>query len=120
MSDLLSKSTLDAVRLAIAEGIAMDYVDLVDVVRQKYGLEVSAREVEIIHRQMQAETQEISLPRPPPSVDVASVLATEQTRDPAGEDPLSHALRFVSAVRGRENAKRALNDLETLLKEIEN
>jgi hypothetical protein len=119
MVDVAKISESEAIRQIIAEGGVMDYVDVVEAVRKKFGIRVSSALVEKVHSQLQQEARNQT-----PSVQPRIRLELGQPPKeplPAPErsgDHLAQVLRFVKSVHGLQNAKRALAELEAVLLEL--
>ncbi len=106
-----------AIRHVIAQGDAMEYVDVVNTVRKQYGLIVSPVRVEEVHIQMQQEIE--ANPQPQATLDAGQTepTATESTAS-TETTHLAHALHYVKSVGGLRNAKRVLAELEATLREL--
>jgi hypothetical protein len=132
MTDATNLSETDAIRQVITEGGAMDYIDVVEAVRKKYGLNVSSGLVEQVHLQMRQASKydiqpriKLELGRPRQPEDAARGQSVDVGGDVdigGGEscppDHLALALRFVKSVHGLQNAHRALRELEAILHEL--
>ena len=108
---------VEAIRQVINEGGAMDYVDVVDRVREKFGLNVSSALVEQIHLEMRQQHKKQTQPRIKLEVVPSEPSEAGITED-GQSDHLAHALRFVQSVRGMRNAKRALSELEDIMRQL--
>ena len=117
MSDNSQISKNEAIRQVVAEGTAMDYVDVVDRVREKYGLTVSAVLVEKLHSQMRKETENNMQPRINLELQANRDRTEKEVVGRPQADDLVHALHYVKSVNGLKNAKRTLAELEVLMQD---
>ena len=137
MSDATQISEAEAIRRVINSGSMMDYIDVVNEVRNQFHLNVTAAQVEQLIKDSDTTTANAK-PRTRVSMDMVAHLPDEvaqtdatqppltqpsqvhpeqvQTELPPTED-LSHAVHFVKSVNGLTNAKRALAALESILLE---
>jgi hypothetical protein len=117
MSDATQISKVDAIRQVIAEGGPMDYADVVAAVREKHGLSVSSALVERVHLD---ERQRIKI-EPHIRLEVGNAGspkpdgAEEHVTGKSTSSDLSHAVAFVKAMHGLQNAKKALAELESIV-----
>ena len=126
MSDTTPLTKKEAIRQVIESGTAMDFIDVVNEVKKQYRMEVSAADVEQIFRELASE------PRTRVSLAVASSLPSAESQPeskstqrmpvqsaslPTADGDLEHALHFVKSVGGLSNAKRALDELESVLRQ---
>ena len=125
MSEQTGVPENEAIRQIIAEGGAMDYVDVVDAVKKRFRVDTTAAQVEQIHQEMM-RAQRTSHQSPPASVklELASKLPPETANAATGaslsgsgsEDAhVAEALKFVNNVGGLSHARVALKRLEQLL-----
>lgn len=137
MSEAPELTEIEAITRVIAEGRAMDYVDVVDAVEKQFRIKTSSATVEKVHRDMmKARADAKQKPKPRVNFELTSSLTDDpgsqpatSTVSPAGEGPgelgrcepsadaLALALQFVKAVGGLKKAKRALQDLEAVLRD---
>ena len=120
MSNAAKPSETEAIRQVIAEGGMMDYIDVVAAVQKRFGMTVSSGLVERVHMQMRQEAQENTSPRIKLELGVAEATeaAEKQASQATPSDHLAQALHFVKSVHGLQNAKRALAELEAMLRDI--
>lgn len=125
-------SEVDAIRRVISAGGAMDYIDVVEAVRQKFGMTVSMGLVEKVYRELPNEARvkveprlTMNLTAPKASVDSGRRTPTDADKKDAPDENsgstsltshLAHALQFVKSVNGLGNAKAALKELESIMK----
>jgi hypothetical protein len=117
MAGMTKISETDAIRQVIAEGGAMDYIDVVDAVRKKFGIKVSSALVEKVHAKLRKEAKNEIQPRIRLELGQAEPAYAEKVEG-AGGDDVAHALRFVRSVNGLQNAKRALAELEAMMRQL--
>ena len=140
MSDTNQISETEAIRRVLKSGSMMDYIDVVNEVRNQFHLNVTAAQVEQLLHESANTTADVK-PRTRVSMDMVAnfpdeVAQTAATQPPLSQPPLSqpspgqteqvqtelpptadlsHALHFVKSVNGLTNAKRALAALESIL-----
>ena len=123
-----------AIRQVIAESGAVDFVDVVNAVRDRFRINVTAAQVEEVYHELARETK--PEPKARTSVTLTSMVSEGENEDsgtpaptaatapsapaPAQQpsqptDDLGHALHYVKSVGGLANAKRKLLELESLL-----
>ena len=130
-----SKPIRDAIRQVIAEAGAVDYIDVVQAVRNKYRFDVTTAQVEEVYHQLDNETRQQPQARTSVSITAMPIASkpeslstneneapeitlphcADSTPMPGPQDDLSKALCFVKSVGGLAAAKRALLDLESVL-----
>ena len=131
MSEATQLSANDAILQVLADGGAMDYVDVVDAVQKRYRQKVSSALVEQVHKEFlkkakKKKKNKKSLPGSRMNIVLTSNLSDElESPQPAKQtsigqvdpksDNLVHALQFVRTVGGLRNAKQALAELESVL-----
>ena len=130
MSNTEKLSKDEAIRRVIAEGSALDYVDVVDEVRKQFGIKVSTGLVEKVYLELKRRGTQLNVePRLQMDIPSPSEPATAVIRSPAGSEKvesegnestsrnshLLHALTFVKSVNGLSNAKAALAELEAIM-----
>ena len=135
MSNMQEISAAQAIAQVIAQTGAVDYIDIVHAVRDRFRLNVTTAQVEQVYHDLANETKPGDKTRP-------SVPLTSQIPDPTVSEPgnpsdqpeltlpmqpvptqprdlltddLGHALQFVKSVGGLANAKRVLGELEAIL-----
>jgi pyruvate dehydrogenase complex dehydrogenase (E1) component len=125
-----------AIRQVIAESGAVDFVDVVNAVRDRFRINVTAAQVEEVYHELARETK--PEPKARTSVTLTSMVSEGGNEDGTPEatvptaatapsaqaptqessqptDDLGHALNYVKSVGGLANAKRTLLELESLL-----
>ena len=126
MSHEQQLSVSDAIRQSIMENDVSDYADVIEIVRKKYGLAVSSADVERVYGQMMRESEAAKSPEITLELGSFSGMDTQRSSKelPSTEgctaDHLGHAMQFVKSVGGFTNAKKALSELETTMKDITN
>ena len=121
MSNIKQISENEAIRKVIAEGKAMDYIDVVEAVRKEYGLSVSSALVEKVHSQLRRQAKALTKPRislEAGTLEHEEKYAELQKTENPETDHLALALRFVQSVKGLANAKKALAELESMMQEL--
>ena len=122
MSDTKHLSEVEAIRQVIVEGGAMDYVDVVNVVRKKFGLNVSSALVEQVHVEMcQQQPKRDIQPRIRMEVGVSDPTLESAKRESVEATPKGHlqlAANFVKSVGGLKNAVQALAELEVIMRDL--
>lgn len=122
MVDSTHITDIEAIQQVIMDGGAMDYIDVVDAVKNRFQLNVSSAQVEQVHHELKKETaskQAKTRPGSRISLDLTTNLSDEsgqQTAHPPTDQPtddLVCALNFVKSIGGLEKAKRALKKLES-------
>ena len=130
MTKAIDTSEIEAIKQVIAEGGAMDYVDVVDAVERRFQVKTSAAKVEQVHRDMaraRMDSKPSSIPRM--KIGLTAKLPSDVERDAmnsgsmrntqASDAPIDEtaiALQFVRTMGGMNKARRALDDLETVLR----
>ncbi|MCA9136146.1 MAG: hypothetical protein KDB00_05290 [Planctomycetales bacterium] len=128
MSNETELSETDAIKLVIADGTAMDYIDVVDAVEKRFRIKTSSAVVEQVHHEMmKARTDAKEHLKPRMALEMASQIPVRKeqqipTSSPKSTetpvtDPMALALQFVKSVGGMKHAKQALADLEAMLRE---
>ena len=135
MANTEQVSEVEAIRQVIAEGNAMDFVDVAEAVQKRFRLDVTASKVEQVVYDMVNSQKPAGKDEQPPPVRIAPRVGVEMmsavvddasqkaAAEPAPEptastepaDEMAHALHFVKSVNGLANAKRALAELESVL-----
>ena len=122
-------SETDAIKLVIAEGTAMDYIDVVNEVEKRFRIKTSSAVVEQVHHDMvKSRTDAKEHLKPRLSLEMASQIpartekhaaAPASTSTPTADDgdPMTLALHFVKSVGGMKQAKQALAELEAVLRD---
>ena len=121
----------EAIRQVIAQSGAVDFVDVVNAVRDRFRLSVTAAQVEQVYHELAAETK--PTPRARTSVTLTSLAPEFERSEPDHADPVAStqspsakpaesledamvlAVQFVKSVGGIANAKLILNELESAL-----
>ncbi len=127
MSNDTELSETDAIKLVIADGTAMDYIDVVNAVEKRFRIKTSSAVVEQVHHDMvKSRTDAKEHLRPRLSLEMASpipkraeryVPPTSSKPSTVGVDTMTLALHFVKSVGGMKQAKQALAELEAVLRE---
>ena len=123
----------EAIRTIVGEGTCPDFVDVANLVQQRFGLRVGSARVEQVARAMQQEAQE-SPPKKLKRVDVglAGALGRDitpvstETPEPAAAPAESAAsaearqdvLKFVESMGGFDGARAAITNLENSLRHL--
>lgn len=121
----------DAIRLVLSEGGCADFVDVANLVKQRFGHHVGAARVEQVVHAMNQETPEQS-DRKLKQVDIGFTAGTthaekgEAAKKPALPDDTGaetvtteeEVLRFVEQMGGFQAAKKAIADLESSLRKL--
>ena len=129
MAKATELSETEAIKQVIADGVAMDYIDVVDAVERRFQVKTSSAKVEQVHHELAdaiAETN--SIPEPKMKIALASKLPSEDkprksssNTPPASDgtgmttEQMTLALQFVKSMGGLNSAKRALAELEATL-----
>ena len=124
MTKATDVTEIEAIKKVIAEGGAMDYIDVVDAVEKRFRIKTSSATVEQVHHDMMnARTDSKQSPKPRVTFEMTSKLPVEE---PSGQstsvepskvdDDVALALQFVRSVGGISKAKRALEELETIMR----
>ncbi len=139
MANADKPTAVEAIGQIIAEGNAMDFVDVAEAVQKRFDLDVTASQVEqvvydLVNKQNAPEAAEPQTPirsAPRVGVEMMSTVTDDTKQEPATDsvptepvvsqpgtepvDAMTQALQFVKSVNGLENAKRALAALESVL-----
>ena len=129
MAKATELSETEAIKQVIADGVAMDYIDVVDAVERRFQLKTSSAKVEQVHREMaNAIAEATPIPEPKMKIALASKLPSQdkQRQAPSDTPPASDVaemttdqmaltLQFVKSIGGLNSAKRALAELEATL-----
>ena len=106
MSETPSKE--EAIRTVILDGAAGDYVDIADLVKSRFRIDVSVALVEQVAIKLREEKSH-------GQVDSR----TSSTSGPPSDTPHDAlALKFVEAVGGFQAARKAIDDLESSVKKL--
>ncbi len=120
----------EAIRRIVHEGICADYVDVANVVQERFGLCVGAGQVEEVVHAMRQETPGQPVPwRQHTDIRLASGALHESKAGRAPESgsakssaeaALSHneVLKFVESMGGFDAARAAISELEKSLKNL--
>lgn len=131
MAKATELSEVEAIKAVIAEGGAMDYIDVVDAVDKRFHIKTSSLKVEEVHRELvNSRTDLKESPKPKVTFAMASQLPSQRERERAVKEPgtavgsgvasgdeVALALQFVQSVGGLSKAKQALAALEAVLRE---
>ncbi|QDV41758.1 hypothetical protein Enr13x_16010 [Stieleria neptunia] len=120
-------SEIEAIKRVIAEGGAMDYVDVVDAVEKRFRIKTSAATVEQVHHDLVNAADAVADQAagagdqfsPSLGVSMAAQLPSEREQDAAADTTADHmtlAMQFVKSVGGLNRAKNALAELEAMLR----
>lgn len=129
MTKTTELSEIEAIEQVISEGVAMDYIDVVNEVEKRYRIKTSSAMVEQVHHGMaKARTDDKQRIKPNLSLQMTSKLPRMTTQPAAKAEPSSSeigadtssdattlALQFVKSVGGLKKAKLALQELESIL-----
>jgi len=122
-------SETDAIRQVLREGVAGDYCDVAELVRQKFGLHVGAALVERVPIALKQESAAGAAVQVGPigvdlteritgSASSGSATRAESRADAAGHPGRDRVLEFVQAMGGFEAARNAVTNLENSLKKL--
>lgn len=135
MSDTKEISAVEAIRQVIADTGALDYVDIVNAVHKRFRIGVTAAQVEQVYHDLTHETAPKPQARtsvtltsmmadPAPTAPAVAPSSPQQPHHPSSSNDstpgavgneFGRAVDFVKSVGGLANAKRLLNDLESVL-----
>lgn len=128
MTQSSERSEIEAIKRVIADGGAMDYVDVVDAVKKRFHIKTSAATVEQVHHDLVNAAEEVGEQvggagdQFSPSLGV-SMTAHLPSDSGAGAseagttaDHMTLAMQFVKSVGGLNRAKSALAELEAMLR----
>ncbi|QDV84194.1 hypothetical protein [Planctomycetes bacterium TBK1r] len=128
MTQSSEQSEIDAIKRVIAEGGAMDYVDVVDAVEKRFRIKTSAATVEQVHHDLVNAADEVADQvggaddhfSPSLGVSMTAKLPSESAGATSAEgtsnDHMTLAMQFVKSVGGLNRAKSALAELEAMLR----
>ena len=123
-------SAEEAIRRIVHEGICADYVDVANVVQERFGLRVGAGQVEEVVHAMRQKTPGQPVPwRQHTDIRLAGAIPHESKgmtkSEPASERPSGTAtlphnevLKFVESMGGFDAARAAISELEKSLKNL--
>ncbi|PAY16282.1 hypothetical protein CKO51_27400 [Rhodopirellula sp. SM50] len=128
MTQSIEQSEIDAIKRVIAEGGAMDYVDVVDAVEKRFRIKTSAATVEQVHHDLVNAADEVAEQvggaddqfSPSLGVSMTAKLPSESggamPAEDTSADHMTLAMQFVKSVGGLNRAKSALAELEAMLR----
>ena len=122
----------EAIRRIVNEGTCADYVDVANVVQQRFGLHVGCGKVEEVVQTMKRERPSQPVPwRHNAGSRLTSTLTDENKPDVTDQSTSSgisdasrsarpEVLKFVESMGGFDAARAAISDLETSLSNLMN
>ena len=128
MTQSSEQSEIEAIKRVIADGGAMDYVDVVDAVEKRFRIKTSAATVEQVHHDLVNAAEEAREQvggaddqfSPSLGVSMTAHLPSESAPQTPAEattaDHMTLAMQFVKSVGGLNRAKSALAELEAMLR----